>query len=154
MLLDISRITDTLYISAHPKPGHVEALAGLPTDLLLSMRLRPPRLAVRQAARQWLHLPCVDSPLVPIPMRLFQRGVLAALPVVERGGIVVVHCHYGRHRSVAMACCILIGQGYPAADAMKLAVQQRPAADPYIWYIRARIERFAAQWNKPKENAV
>lgn len=144
MTLDISRITDTLYIAAHPQPDHAEGLAALPTDLLLSVRMRPPRPAVRRAARQWLHLPCIDSPLYPIPMSLLRRGEAAAALVFERGGIVVVHCHYGRHRSVAMACCILIGQGLTAEEAMRLVVQQRSVADPYIWYIRARIQRFAA----------
>jgi protein-tyrosine phosphatase len=77
---------------------------------------------------------------------LLFRGVEAATPIVQQGGAVVVHCHYGRHRSVALASCILIGQGYTAEDAMRLITQQRPAADPYAWYIRARIVRFAEQW--------
>ena len=146
MPLDISRITDTLYIAAHPKRGHAEYLRSLPTRLLLSVRMRPPGQTVRRAVERWIHLPCVDTPLTPIPMLLLFRGVEAAAPVMQQGGAVVVHCHYGRHRSVAMACCVLIGQGYAAADAMQLVVQQRPAADPYVWYIRARIERFAERW--------
>jgi hypothetical protein len=146
MSLDISSITDTLHIAAHPQPGHAAYLRSLPTRLLLSVRMRPPRPEVRSAAEQWLHLPCVDSPFTPIPMLLLFRGVEAATPIIAQGGIVVVHCHYGRHRSVAMACCILIGQGYTAADAMRLVVQQRAVADPYVWYIRSRIERFADKW--------
>jgi hypothetical protein len=146
MALDISRITDTLYIAAHPEPEHADHLRELPTRLLLSVRMRPPELAVRAAAETWLHLPCIDSPLTPLPMLLLFRGVEAATPIMQQGGSVVVHCHYGRHRSVAMACCILIGQGYAAADAMQLVTQQRPAADPYVWYIRSRIERFAQKW--------
>lgn len=146
MSLDISRIIDTLYIAAHPHSGHADYLRGLPTRLLLSVRMRRPGSAVRNAAENWIHLPCVDTPLTPIPMLLLFRGVEAATPVVQQGGIVVVHCHYGRHRSVAMASCILISQGYTAADAMRLVVQQRPVADPYVWYIRARIERFAERW--------
>lgn len=146
MPLDISRINDTLYIAAHPRPSDAELLRSLPTRLLLSVRMRPPRSEVRSAVEHWLHLPCVDSPLTPIPMLLLFRGVEAAAPIVQQGGAVVVHCHYGRHRSVALACCILIRQGYTAEGAMRLVTQQRAAADPYAWYIRARIERFAEKW--------
>jgi hypothetical protein len=146
MALDISRITDTLYIAAHPQPSDAAYLRDLPTRLLLSVRMRSPGPAARSAAETWLHLPCVDSPLTPIPMLLLFRGVEAAMPIIQQGGNVVVHCHYGRHRSVAMACCILIGQGYTAEDAMRLVIEQRAAADPYIWYIRSRIVRFAEKW--------
>lgn len=146
MPLDISRITDTLYIAAHPQAEHAEELAALPTRLLLSVRIRAPGRVVLGAVENWLHLPCIDSPLTPIPMLLLFRGVEAAMPVVQQGGVVVVHCHYGRHRSVALASCILIEQGYTALEAMRLITQQRPAADPYTWYIRARIERFAERW--------
>lgn len=146
MALDISRITDTLYIAAHPHADHAEELAALPTRLLLSVRMRPPGPAVRSAAERWVHLPCIDSPLTPIPMLLLFRGAEAATPIIQQGGIVVVHCHYGRHRSVAMACCVLIAQGYTTEEAMKLVTERRPAADPYIWYIHARIERFAQRW--------
>ncbi len=146
MGLDISRITDTLYIAAHPAPHDAEYLRELPTHLLLSVRMRPPHKSVRAAVRQWVHLPCLDTPLTPLPMLLLWTGVESALPVIHHGGNVVVHCHYGVHRSVAMACCILIGLGSSPGDAMALVKQQRPVADPYVRYIRSRIERFADRW--------
>jgi hypothetical protein len=146
MALDISRITDTLYIAAHPTPADADYLRQLPTRLLLSIRMRPPHPAVRAAAEEWYHLPCMDTPLTPLPMLLLWTGVEMALPVMEEGKNVVVHCAYGRHRSVALACCMLIAQGYSAVDAMALVKQQRPVADPYTRYIRARIERFEARW--------
>ena len=146
MALDISRITDTVYIAAHPRPEDAEFLRSLPTALMLSMRMRPPHVDVRHAAQQWMHLPCIDSPLTPIPMLLLWRGVDAAVPIAKQGGKIVVHCHYGRHRSVALACCILIGLGYTSAEAMALARQQRAEADPYAWYIRSRILQFEQNW--------
>ncbi len=135
-----------MYIGADPKSRHVAQLQELPVHLLLSMRLWRPHASVRRGVDQWIHLPCVDSPLTPIPMTLLWRGVQAALPVVEQGRIVMVHCHYGRHRSVALASCILIGQGYTPEAAMELIKHQRPVADPYAWYIRLRIEKFAREW--------
>ena len=146
MPLDISCITDTLYIAAHPTPADTEYLRQLPTHLMLSIRMRPPHPTVRAAAEEWAHLPCMDTPLTPLPMLLLWTGVERALPVIEKGKKVVVHCAYGRHRSVALACCILIAQGYSAKNAMAFVKQQRPIADPYAGYIRARIERFEDRW--------
>jgi hypothetical protein len=68
--------------------------------------------------------------------------VEAALPVIEDGGRVLVFCEAGRHRSVAMASCILIGLGYPADEAMQLVSTKREVADPYAWHIQRQIRRF------------
>jgi hypothetical protein len=49
---------------------------------------------------------------------------------------------------VAMACCILIARGYTAEDAMRLVKEKRDKADPYISYIRRRIEKFESNWSE------
>lgn len=146
MPFDISQITDNLYIAARPTRTDAEYLRKLPTHLMLSIRMRPPHPSVRAAAESWLHLPCMDTPVTPLPMLLLWTGVEAALPVMREGKNVVVHCAYGRHRSVALACCILIAQGSSPGAAMALVKRKRPIADPYAGYIRARIERFAEKW--------
>lgn len=81
-----------------------------------------------------------------MPLNTLYRGVKTALPVIEGGGKVLVHCRVGRHRSVAMACCILIGMGYSSSDAMKLVKERREEADPDRWYIRSRIIMFEDYW--------
>jgi protein-tyrosine phosphatase len=81
-----------------------------------------------------------------MPMRTLQRGVEAALPVIQAGNAVLVHCRAGVHRSVAMACCVLIGMGQSADEAMQLVEQKRPVADPRLWYIRRRIVQFEQYW--------
>jgi len=81
-------------------------------------------------------------------MFILRRGVLAALPVIEAGNSVLVHCKAGVHRSVAMACCILIAMGYTAENAMQLVKEKRDKADPYIPYIRKRIEKFGEYWSE------
>lgn len=58
----------------------------------------------------------------------------------------LVFCEGGRHRSVAMTSCILIGQGYSANDAMQLIGSKREVADPYAWHIQRQIRRFEALW--------
>ena len=146
MDLDLSRITDTLYVSAYPNIEHIPLLRALPVQLMLSLTVRPPSAMVRSAMVCWMHLPCIDSPITPIPMLLLWRGVDAALPVMAEGGIVFVHCRYGKHRSVAQACSILVGQGFSPAEAMSLVKAQRPQADPYARHIQSRIYKFARTW--------
>ena len=150
---DISQITDFLYISAWPERKYAEEIRSLNVRLILSTHWILPGKVLRQPPFQLLWLPMLDSPLTPVPLSLLHRGVQAALPVIQAGGIVLVHCRYGVHRSVAMACCVLIAKGYSANEAMQLAKKRRKAADPYRWYIRSRIEKFELEWlktsNKP-----
>jgi len=145
---DISRITDHLFISAFPEAEHAETIRALNVRLILSMPLQKPHHQVRMAPVKWLHLRTVDSPLTPMPISVLRRGVEAALPVIDDGHGVLVHCLAGVHRSVAMACCILIGMGYSAEAAMTLVEEKREVADPRVWYIRRRIEKFERSWRK------
>jgi predicted protein tyrosine phosphatase len=145
---DISRITDYLFISAFPEAEHAATIRALNVRLILSMPLQKPHHEVRMPPVKWLHLRTVDSPLTPMPISTLRRGVEAALPVIDGGHAVLVHCLAGVHRSVAMACCILIGMGYSAEAAMALVESKREVADPRVWYIRARIEKFERSWRK------
>jgi len=146
MSYDISQITDYLYISAWPSGKYAEEIHSLNIQLILSMHWRQPDWDLRQPPLQLLWLPTIDSPLIPMPLFALRRGVQAALPVIQRGGNVLSHCSYGRHRSVAMACCVLIGRGMGAEEAMQLVKARRAAADPYVPYIRSRILKFEADW--------
>ena len=145
--MDISQITEHLYIASRIKDDDIEAILQLGPDLIISMivQRRPPKtLAAEQLEVLWLRT--FDFLLIPIPLRTLKRGVEAALPVIQNGGRVLVFCEGGRHRSVAMASCILIGQGYSADDAMQLISSKREVADPYAWHIRRQIRRFEALW--------
>jgi len=75
------------------------------------------------------------------------HGAKAALETIHEGGKVYTHCAYGRHRGVAMGACILIAQGFDPYAAMKLITERRHVADPYAYYIRPRILKFAKLWN-------
>ena len=90
----------------------------------------------------------IDKPFAPIPLGTLARGVTAALPVIASGGKVLCHCRYGIHRSVAMACCVLIGKGYSADNAMQLVAERRSVADPYVGYIQVRIRKFEQAWQQ------
>jgi len=143
---DISQVTEYLFISAWPKGEHVEEILSLGIRLILSMHWRRPSKTLGNPPVRLLWLPTFDTPFTPIPIKTLRRGVEAAKPVIEGGGKVLVHCQAGVHRSVAMASCVLIGMGYTAEDAMQLIKEKRPVADPYVWYLRRRIEKFEREW--------
>jgi hypothetical protein len=143
---DVSAITDYLYISAWPRGNHAEEIRALNVRLILSMHWIKPSSLLGHPPVQLLWLPTIDNPLAPMPIATLQRGVEAALPVIADGYRVLVHCRAGVHRSVAMACCVLIGAGMTADEAMQLVKQQRSVADPDVWYIQRRIYKFEQQW--------
>jgi hypothetical protein len=145
--MDVSQITEHLYIASRITSDDLEAILRLDPGLIISMivQRRPPKVLTAEGL-QVLWLRTFDFPLLPIPLKTLKRGVEAALPVVQEGHRVLVFCEGGRHRSVAMASCILIGLGYPADEAMQLISSKRGVADPYAWHIQRQIRRFEALW--------
>ena len=147
--MQISAITDYLTISSKVTKENVNTILDLDPRLVISMIVqRKPPEALAQPPRMVLWLRTFDFPLFPIPMRTLNRGVEAALPVIEEGHRVHVFCEGGRRRSVTMASCILIGKGYSAGDAMRLVKEKHEIADPYIWYIQRRIRKFEEYWHE------
>ena len=143
---DISRITDDVFISAWPEGEHADEILDLNIRLILSMHWMRPSRTLHRPPLRVLWLPTIDTPFTPMPIATLRRGVEAALPIILRDGrAVLCHCRAGVHRSVAMACCVLIGMGHSAEEAMRLVQEKRAVADPYIWYIRHRILEFEKQ---------
>ena len=145
--MEISEITDYLYITRRQKAKDVQEIIQLDIRLIIDMiiHMRPPS-ELKEVDIEVLWLPSVDFVLVPIPLKLLERGVNAALSVINEGGRVLVYCIQGRHRSVAMACCILIAKGYSADESMELVKQKRGKADPDAWHIQRQIRRFEVYW--------
>jgi len=151
---DVSAITDELFIASRPRARHVESVRGLGVDLVLSMIwFAPPRQLTRPPFRL-VRLPTIDNPLAPIPLFMLRRGVTAAVLVLEAGGRVLVYCRAGRHRSVAMAACILVARGMSADEAMDAIVAHRPVADPRRPHIERRIRAFEADWLRRQRPAT
>ncbi len=142
--MNISKITDQLYIGTSPGADDYEQLRALGVVLVINMRFGFRDKRDRHSPpMNSLWLPAIDSPIFPIPIRMLQVGVTAALKVIKDGGVVYAHCSRGRHRGPAMGACILVAQGMTAEAAMALIKQQRPVADPEAWYIRRRIIKYA-----------
>lgn len=146
--MDISKITDYLYISAELQPAHRSEVDAHHISLIISMigRRYPPKL-FEQPPYRLLWLQTFDSILFPIPMKKLAQGVQAALPIIKSGKNILVYCAKGRHRSVAMAAAILIATGHTAHEAMELLRAQRKIADPNAWHISRRIRKFEKHWH-------
>jgi hypothetical protein len=146
--VNLSQITENLWIGTTPYLHDYELLQLRGVRLVINMRFgRGPLPVFTDPPVNYLWLRTFDNPLIPIPIRALIRGVHAALEVINDGGIVYVHCMYGRHRSVAMGSAILIAQGFSPEAAMSLIKKQRKMADPEIFYIRKRIMLFAHHWS-------
>ncbi|MCC6298756.1 MAG: dual specificity protein phosphatase family protein [Anaerolineales bacterium] len=146
--MNLSQITDDLYIGAMPYLEDYDRLRDLGIRLIINMRftLAPePDLHTQPIRALWLRT--IDSPFFPISIQKLMQGAHAALETIRDGGKVYAHCAYGRHRGVAMGACILIAQGYDPQAAMRLIKERRPVADPFAFYIRPRILKFARVWN-------
>lgn len=143
---DASAITDQLFIAPKPRARHVEHVLGLGVDLVLSMIWFAPPRALTKPPFRLMRLPTFDSPLLPIPLSTLRRGASAAALVLDAGGRVLVYCRAGRHRSVAMAACILIARGMTADEAMGTIVAHRSIADPHAHHIERRIRAFEQDW--------
>jgi hypothetical protein len=146
--MDISQITPRVFVSSWPRLGESPHVADLGIRLVISMTRTEPLSEFLDEPLRWVHAPCIDSPFAPIPMRRLLDGAEAAIPVLAGGGGVLCHCREGRHRSVAMACCILIAQGYSAERSMDLVAARRDVADPRAFWIAPRIRKFGRVWRR------
>jgi protein-tyrosine phosphatase len=147
--MDYSLITPDLFIGTTPATHDYDHLREIGVQLVINMRVEfRPRKDLHPTPMPLLWLPNFDSPLIPISLKSLQRGTQAALETIQNGGKVYAHCAAGAHRGVTMGAAILIAQGYAAESAMKLIKEQRPKADPFAFYIRPRILKFARLWNE------
>lgn len=152
--MDISQITPRLFVSAWPDEGDSIHLRDLGVRLVISMTRSEPLSEFCSDPLRWVHEPSIDSPLTPIPISRLLDGVAAAIPVLAEGDGVLCHCRWGRHRSVAMACAILIAQGCSADAAMGLVAEKRDAADPSAFWIAPRIRKFERLWRERYSHEV
>lgn len=147
--MDISKITGYLYIAAHPDADDVETIKDLGVRLIINMIFHPPAEIYKKPPFKLLTLRSFDSIFLPIQLSKLKKGVETALPFIHNDDGVLIYCREGKHRSVAMASCILIGMGFAAEDAMALISAKRDKADPYAWHIQRQIRRFEKVWNMP-----
>ena len=147
--MNFSPITNDLFIGTTPSIRDYDNLRGLGVRLIINMRFTPgPKPDPHYPPINMLWLRCIDSPFFPMPIHKLILGTQAALEIIWDGGKVYAHCAYGRHRGVAMGAAILIAQGYVPHAAMELIKERRSVADPFAYYIRPRILKFAREWSE------
>lgn len=152
--MDISQVTDYLYVGAEPGAEDAEEIAGREVRLVISMMGKRPHKAFTETPLASLWLPSYDTFLTPVSLAKLLRGVEAAKSIIEEGGRVLVHCQKGRHRSIIMAAAILIANGQTADEAMALLRARRAVADPDTWYVRRQIKRFETYWKAKQEKRM
>lgn len=149
-VLNISQITDYLFISGWPSGKHAPQIGELGITFIISMIREKQDIELTEPPFQNLQLNTTDFVLMPISTDKLRQGVEAALPIIEEGSKVLTYCKSGIHRSAAMATCILIGQGYSVEEATQLVKERRAAAKPDTPHIHKQIEKFAAEWQSSR----
>lgn len=152
-MLDISSVTENLFVGSHVHEHHIDDLEPHDFDLIISMIAQDkPSKEFYKRGLHILWIRAIDSFLTPISMKKLALGVRKAVPVIRDNKKVLVFCHQGKRRSVTMATCILIGLGYSVDEAIRLILQKRPVAAPMLWYVKHRIKKFARYIEKGKIN--
>jgi protein tyrosine phosphatase (PTP) superfamily phosphohydrolase (DUF442 family) len=151
--MDISQITDYLYIASLPRAEDADAIRDRNVSLIINMIfVRPPQVYTQPPFRM-LTLRTFDFVLLPIPIHKLKKGVETASPVIQEGESVLIYCRAGRHRSVAMGASILIAMGHTADEAMGLIREGRAVADPHAWHIQRQIRKFEDEWRNQDDSS-
>jgi len=130
--MNISQITDDLFVGNMPFQRDYDRLRELGVRLIINMRFTlGPSLDAHHEPINALWLRSIDSPFFPISIPNLILGAQTALETIQSGGKVYAHCAYGRHRGPAMGACVLIAQGFTPQDAMQLIKDRRPVANPF-----------------------
>jgi protein tyrosine phosphatase (PTP) superfamily phosphohydrolase (DUF442 family) len=148
-MIDISKVTDYLYVGSRIGKEHVDELKVLNFNLIISMigQMSPDEIYTLPPFKT-LWIKTYDSFFTPISIKKLLLGVQAALPIIQNKGKVLVFCMQGKRRSIAMAAAILISMGHTRDQAISLLTTARQAADPRRWYIRMQIKAFEKYWQK------
>jgi protein-tyrosine phosphatase len=148
-MIDISKITEYLYVGSRVGKEHADELKVLDFNLIISMiGQTPPDEIYTLPPFKTLWIKTYDTFFTPIPIKKLLVGVEAALPIIQNKGKLLVFCMQGKHRSVAMAAAILISMGHTGEEAIDLLTTARTVADPRRWYIRRQIKAFETYWRK------
>ena len=91
----------------------------------------------------YLHLPTDDRHGHSVPRQLFDRLVAKALPRIEAGEKVLVHCHMGINRGPSGAFALMLAMGHDPIEAFDLIREKRPEA--YIAYAKDALRAHNAR---------
>lgn len=134
-----SQITENIFVGSTPKSLDISKLKKQGFGLIINMRIDK---KISSNILKILWLPNIDLSPFPLRHKHMILGAREAKKTLKKNEKVLVICRIGRHRSVAMAACLLIDQGFSPEEAKKLIKEKRPIADPYAKNIENTIKVF------------
>ena len=153
-MIDISKVTDYLYVGSKIGKDHVDEMSVLKFDLIISMIAQTaPDDIYNLPPFKMVWIRTYDTFFTPISTRKLLMGIDAALPVIQNKGKVLVFCLQGRRRSIIMAAAILISMGLTGEQAAEVLISSRKVADARKWYVRWQIANFERFWHRKQSRA-
>ncbi len=152
-----SKITSYLYLGKQPKHhGDYGLLRDLNVGLIVNAAANcEPHLEKQDGSREESPIRTIwikaydDLFMPPISVEDIKYAVEQAQESARISKRIYAHCRAGRHRSVAVAGCILIAvSNLKAEGAMALIKFMRPEADPYYPPIHKVICEFEKYWSE------
>lgn len=101
--------------------------------------------ALAAAGISFLHVPTVDR--YGFTYAQMAHGVQWVLNHLEMGGRAFLHCEHGVGRGPLMACAVLVGQGHPAPEALRIVRAGRWQALPNDRQLAALLA-FEQEWRR------
>ncbi len=141
--LNMTWITDQLAVGGRIRPEDIKALARAGITHVVDTRSEhvDDAAALANVHIELLSVPTADS--YPLTIEQMMQGARWATERMEHGGRVLIHCEHGVGRSVQLACAVLMYNGMPTRDALRLIQRKRWQAAPNYKQI-VRLREFEA----------
>jgi protein-tyrosine phosphatase len=107
--------------------------------------------ALRANGIELLHVPTLDRHGFTYDQ--MREGVVWVLEHTSRGGKAFLHCEHGVGRGPLLACCVLVGQGHTAPEALRIVRGARWQAMPNDRQLSALLA-FEQQWRDGPAHGV
>ncbi len=105
--------------------------------------------ALNSAGIDFVHIPTLDRH--GFTYEQMAHGVEWVLDHTSRGGRAFLHCEHGVGRGPLMACCVLVAQGYPAPEALRIVRSARWQALPNDRQLNALLQ-FEQRWRDRRDS--
>ena len=146
--LDITKITDYLYVGSWPKKENIDELKKRNIGLIISLIFQKDDKELGQKPFKLLSFTTFDTPWTPLPMKVFYKSVEESQKYIKDNKAILVYCKSGMNRSVIIAAAILVSQGYTADEALELIRSKRLVAKGRRRGLLKQLYKFESEWNK------
>ncbi len=128
--LDMSWVTSSLAVGGRVREEDIERLAqsGITRVVDTRAEYKDDEAALNRAQIELLYLPVPDTQ--PLTVGQLMEGAEWVLQQIQEGQKVLIHCEHGVGRSVLLTCAVLVRDGFPAEEALRLVQSKRWQASP------------------------